>query len=143
MSRIWAYEKPVNPNEIEEVTSHDKADILLSQFEESERSPDTGKHPGNGSGGGSDGGEVDDSNDNSVYYQYEGTGESSDPNANTPDETIDPIAPDPREHVDMDHGDPPVDMNPNEIQKVDMNPNEIRKVDMNPNEIQNTDDEFH
>ena len=74
MSRIWAYEKPVNPYEIEEVTSHDKADILLSQFEESERSPDTGKHPGNGSGGGSDGGEVDNSNDNSVYYQYEGTG---------------------------------------------------------------------
>ena len=42
LSRIWAYEKPVNPNESEEITSHDKADILLSQFEESERSPDTG-----------------------------------------------------------------------------------------------------
>ena len=39
MPRIWAYEKAVSPK-LEEVTSHDKADILLSQFEESERSPE-------------------------------------------------------------------------------------------------------
>ena len=81
LSRIWAYEKPVNPNESEEITSHDKADILLAQFEESERSPDTGKHPRNGPGGGSEGGEVDDSNDNIGYYQYEV--DPSEPNPNT------------------------------------------------------------
>ena len=34
LSRIWAYEKAVSPK-LEEVTSHDKADILLSHFKES------------------------------------------------------------------------------------------------------------
>ena len=111
---------------LEEVTSHDKAEIFLALFAESEKSPephggliknsgmqngkffclpkffrcpspnvrtpwnsilskssmetkptsiatDTGKHPGDGSGGGSDGGEVDDSNYDNVQYQYEAT----------------------------------------------------------------------
>ena len=120
MSRIWAYEKAVNLNENEEITSHDKADILLSQFEESERSPDTGKHPENGTGGGSDGGEVDDLNDNRGYYQYEV--DSSNPNPNTPDETIDPKPPNPGNTFEELRNKPPnpsVDMNPN------MNPSEI------------------
>ena len=130
LSRIWAYEKAFSLY-LEKVTSHDKAEILLAQFKESEWSPDpqensgsengkyiglpkffscpspnvqtpwnsilskpsmdnmqnsssiakdTGKDPGDGSGGASDGGEVDDSNDNSVHYQYKGAGEKpSDP----------------------------------------------------------------
>ena len=83
LSRIWAYEKPVSPK-LEEVTSHDKAEILLSQFEESERSPDTGKHPGYGSGGGSDEGEVDDSNNDSVHYQYKESEASYEENPSDP-----------------------------------------------------------
>ena len=81
MSRILAYEKAVSPK-LEEVTCHDKAEILLAQFKESERSADTGKHLGDGSGGGSYGGEVDDSNDDIVHNQYKGAGEKpSDPKA--------------------------------------------------------------
>ena len=38
-SRIWAYEKAVSPK-LEEVTSHDKVDIILSQFKESDRPPE-------------------------------------------------------------------------------------------------------
>ena len=45
MSRIWAYEKAVSPK-LEEVTCHDKAGILLSQIEESERSPDPQENSG-------------------------------------------------------------------------------------------------
>ena len=55
-SRIWAYEKVVSPK-LEEVTSHDTADILLSQFEESESSPES----------------------HSVYYWNEGFGIASSP----------------------------------------------------------------
>ena len=51
----------------------------------------TGKHPRDGFGGGSDGGDVDDSNDDSVHYQYAGTGEPPDPN------------------VDMNSGENPLD----------------------------------
>ena len=40
LSRIGAYEKAVSLK-LEEVTSHDTADILLSQFEESENSPES------------------------------------------------------------------------------------------------------
>ena len=47
LSRIWAYEKPVS-QKLEEVTSHDKATLLLAQFRESERSLDTRKHLGSG-----------------------------------------------------------------------------------------------
>ena len=69
---------------------------------------DTGMHPGDSSGGGSDGGEVDDSNNDSVYYQYKETEESPTPESPDmkPDETIDPKPPDPGKPSHLKRDDP-------------------------------------
>ena len=101
LSRIWAYEKVVSPK-LEEVTSHDKAEILLAQFKESERSPDTGNH---------------------TKYQYEvESGKSNNAFEKPRDTGIDDSPQDMKPEPDVYYQyeaaggkppDPPVDMDPN------------------------------